>query len=133
MGREKKQSGQLVLDPEKIDELSGWSPAPAWGFDPSLVPAAAKPNLRRWDFFTVMDQQTAISLTMADIAFGGFYSVEVLDLVTLKHHVNIRPFRNTGRLRLSSHPRGNAAACSRKGDTHLAYTVDRPDAVGDAC
>lgn len=95
---------------DRAGQLSqaGWARQPYWQFAAAAI-RQAPAQLRQWDFFTVMDDRVAVSLTMANLGFGGFCAAELLDFAAgPRHHVNIRPFRFPRHLTLSTAPRGEA-------------------------
>jgi hypothetical protein len=111
-----------LLDAAGCLTQSGWARFPYWQFDAGAV-RRAPGNLRQWDFFTVMDDRAALSLTMANLCFGGLVSAELLDLRNKKLQVNLRPFKNTAPLSLSEQA-GESARWRGKGVDVVDFVRD---------
>lgn len=120
-----------LLDASGKLTQAGWARRPHWQFRAKAVKTAPA-NLRQWDFFTVMDQRAALSLTLANLRFGGFASAELLDLESRRHSLNIRPFRKLQALQLSAAAGESAVWRGRDGE-HVLYERDESGMTLDFC
>lgn len=59
------------------------------------------PRARRWEFYTAMNAAAQVNVTLADVRFGAFASVEVVDLVTGRKRACFKLSRDRNRAQLS--------------------------------
>ncbi len=109
-------SSQPLLDAKGNIAEAGWAPRQVWRYDRTAIKAPFF-RIKEWDYYMVVGQGFAISLTLSDIGYMGLQSVSFFDLS--KH-----PWVATNFV-VNPLPRGTMGLPPDDGDHHVSFKSPR--------
>jgi len=121
-----------LLNDEGILIQRGWSPHPLLNYNPEKVKLGPEQK-REWEFFTVLSSAYALNLTIADIGYARFCSVDFIDFTSKKTKAG-GVISLLGDLKLSmTRSSTGGVSCVYRGKEVMRYerTMDKRIAVFD--
>ena len=114
--------GELLTDDGRLRE-PGWSPRQLLHWNGARVHDPSQ--LRQWDFFSILSDDSAVNLTLLDLGFLQVATVSVVDLATAEMIQTMQIGGAYDTLRFSEAVEGSASlSATDTSATYLAFTTD---------